>query len=165
MVLGAEGVSIGTGFALTKESPIHQNTKDLCLKAKETDTLYSDKFDGLYSRVLITERTKMIAERIGFNPLKALKNAIIIKKMLGVPFKKLVPKNLKTSSVIDLARQAESVISIRRGIRDGDEEHGIIPIGQIIGLIDKEITVKELIDSMVEEAKQVLRQAGEKVVE
>ena len=36
--LGAEGVQIGTRFALTKESSAHQNFKDLCLTLNEGDT-------------------------------------------------------------------------------------------------------------------------------
>lgn len=36
--LGAEGVQIGTRFALTKESSAHENFKQLCLKLNEGDT-------------------------------------------------------------------------------------------------------------------------------
>lgn len=36
--LGAEGVQIGTRFALTKESSAHENFKDLCLNLNEGDT-------------------------------------------------------------------------------------------------------------------------------
>lgn len=36
--LGAEGVQIGTRFALTKESSAHENFKSLCLSLKEGDT-------------------------------------------------------------------------------------------------------------------------------
>lgn len=38
MALGAEGVQIGTRFALTKESSAHDNFKRLCLDLKEGDT-------------------------------------------------------------------------------------------------------------------------------
>lgn len=37
-VLGAEGVQIGTRFALTKESSAHENFKQLCLSLNEGDT-------------------------------------------------------------------------------------------------------------------------------
>lgn len=36
--LGADGVQMGTRFALTKESSAHENFKDLCLNLKEGDT-------------------------------------------------------------------------------------------------------------------------------
>ena len=38
MVLGAEGVQIGTRFALTEESSAHENFKQLCLSLNEGDT-------------------------------------------------------------------------------------------------------------------------------
>lgn len=38
MALGAEGVQIGSRFALTKESSAHDNFKRLCLELKEGDT-------------------------------------------------------------------------------------------------------------------------------
>ncbi len=41
--LGAEGVQIGTRFALTKESSAHFNFKDKCLQLKEGDTQLSLK--------------------------------------------------------------------------------------------------------------------------
>ncbi|GHT28498.1 2-nitropropane dioxygenase [Bacteroidia bacterium] len=37
-ILGAEGVQIGTRFALTKESSAHENFKNLCLSLNEGDT-------------------------------------------------------------------------------------------------------------------------------
>lgn len=97
LVLGADGISIGTRFALSKESPVHQNMKALCLKASETDTLYSDKFDGMNSRVLKTKNIEALAQKIGFNPFKALRNGIKIKQMLDVPFWKLIISGLKSS--------------------------------------------------------------------
>jgi enoyl-[acyl-carrier protein] reductase II len=38
MVLGADGVQMGTRFALTKESSSHENFKKACLEAQEGDT-------------------------------------------------------------------------------------------------------------------------------
>lgn len=40
LALGADGVQIGTRFALTKESSAHENFKKLCLNLKEGDTKF-----------------------------------------------------------------------------------------------------------------------------
>ena len=37
--LGAKGVQIGTVLLATKECPVHENYKDLVVKAKDTDTI------------------------------------------------------------------------------------------------------------------------------
>jgi enoyl-[acyl-carrier protein] reductase II len=166
LALGAEGVSVGTRFAFTKESAVHQHIKDLCLAATEIDTIYSDKFDGLNNRVLKTKNTERIAKRIGFRPVKALRSAILIKQLIDVPFGKLVISGLRsTKGVMRMARQAEMIADLRKAIIDGDEKHGLIVIGQAIGLVNKEMAVEEVINSMVAEAQQILEEIGKRVIE
>ena len=55
LALGADGVSMGTRFIVTKESNVHENYKQLVLNASEQDTLYSHVFDGMNGRVLKTK--------------------------------------------------------------------------------------------------------------
>ena len=43
MALGADGVQIGTLFALSEESSAHEAFKNYCLKAGEGDTMLSMK--------------------------------------------------------------------------------------------------------------------------
>ncbi|WP_201294587.1 NAD(P)H-dependent flavin oxidoreductase [Colwellia sp. 20A7] len=38
MVLGAEGVNMGTRFVATQEAPVHENMKQAIVEARETDT-------------------------------------------------------------------------------------------------------------------------------
>jgi len=166
LVLGAEGVSIGTRFALTKESPVNQQMQALCLKASELDTLYSDKFDGVPTRVLKTKTAEIVSQSFGFNPVRAFRSGAAISRMLEVPFWKLLLSGLKTSkNVSGLARLAGGIASLRRAIENGDDEHGFLVIGQAIGMIDKQLAVKEVIDSIVAEAKEVLKEAGRKIVD
>ncbi|MCK7509720.1 MAG: nitronate monooxygenase [Desulfobacterales bacterium] len=54
LALGAEGIAMGTRFMTTKESPLHEFFKQLSVEKDVTDTLYSDRFDGLHCRVLDT---------------------------------------------------------------------------------------------------------------
>jgi enoyl-[acyl-carrier protein] reductase II len=163
LVLGAEGVSFGTRFALTKESPIHPRMKELCFRAQETETLYTDKFDGVYSRLLKSKAAEAIAQGIGINPFKAFKSARLIKRMLDVPYWKMITSGLKQASAIDLARLASGIASLRTAIETGDENEGIMLAGQNIGLIDREMTVKEVIDSVIAEAEQILVTVSKKV--
>ena len=63
LLLGAEGISMGTRFMLTKESPLSENYKRLLLESNEEDTIYSTHFDGLPCRVLKTKAAKTAARR------------------------------------------------------------------------------------------------------
>src|SRR5205814_6716623 len=42
--LGAEGVQMGTRMVSSAESPVHQNWKDMIVGAKETDTVFLNRF-------------------------------------------------------------------------------------------------------------------------
>lgn len=81
----------------------------------------------------------------------------------GIALPPWLPRGLESSKVTDVARLAMGIDSLQRGINSGDEKHGMMVIGQIIGIIDKESTVKEIIDSIGLEAKAVSEEIGEKV--
>jgi enoyl-[acyl-carrier protein] reductase II len=56
--LGAEGVQMGTRMVSAAESPVHQNWKDMIVGAKETDTVFLNRFGpGPALRALRTEKT------------------------------------------------------------------------------------------------------------
>ncbi len=55
--LGAEGVQLGTRMVSAAESPVHQNWKDAIVNARETDTVFLNKFHSPALRALRTERT------------------------------------------------------------------------------------------------------------
>jgi enoyl-[acyl-carrier protein] reductase II len=56
--LGAEGVQMGTRMVSAAESPVHQNWKNAILAAKETDTVFLNRFGpGPALRALRTEKT------------------------------------------------------------------------------------------------------------
>lgn len=52
LALGADGISMGTRFMLTKESILPESFKKLCLSATEQDTFYDTVFDGMPGRMV-----------------------------------------------------------------------------------------------------------------
>lgn len=61
--LGAEGVQMGTRMVSAAESPVHQNWKDAIVKAKETDTVFLNRFSRPGLRALRTERTTRLEKQ------------------------------------------------------------------------------------------------------
>ena len=56
--LGAEGVQMGTRMVSAAESPVHQNWKDAIVGARETDTVFLNRFGpGPALRAIRTEKT------------------------------------------------------------------------------------------------------------
>lgn len=52
IMLGAQGVQVGTRFLVAKECDIHQNYKDAVIEAKDTSTVVTGKFTGHPVRTL-----------------------------------------------------------------------------------------------------------------
>ena len=69
LALGAEGIGMGTRLSMTKESPVHELTKKAQLEASIDDTIYSNRFDGLYCRVLKIAPGRKI-DQAGHKPVK-----------------------------------------------------------------------------------------------
>ena len=160
LALGADGVAMGTRFMTTKESPLHENFKQLSIEKDVYDTLFSKRFDGLWCRVLDTDAARKAIKR-GLNPiqlLKAIPNSRYIAQMLKLPYWKLflgVMASLKdgTENAKQLAYMANAFQAIRAATEDGDIKEGVLTVGQCTGLIHDIPTVKELMDRMMEEAE------------
>jgi enoyl-[acyl-carrier protein] reductase II len=154
--LGAEGVAMGTRFMTTKESPLHQNFKDLSRQKDVTDTLYSKRFDGLWCRVLKTDTAERVRKR-GLNLPAAFFNAQDIAKSMHLPFLKLFIGVLLSGykTAIQFAYLANASKTFQAATVEGDLEKGVLPVGQCTGLLKDEPTVKELMDRMVAEAEAI----------
>jgi enoyl-[acyl-carrier protein] reductase II len=161
LILGADGISMGTRFVLTKECEVHDAVKQTLLKASENDTIYSDKIDGLPGRWFKTKATMAMAEgKVSF--LKAMSSAMKVKKELDVPMHKLLAsgaKQMGDRSVADLARRALNVTGIKVASETGNLDEGFFPVGQIIGNISDEPTCRELLDGIVAEAGKAIEEA------
>lgn len=153
LVLGADGISMGTRFMLTQECDMHEKAIELSLKAGMEDTLCSEKIDGLPGRWLKNPAAIKMAKGRP-SPFQALSSALRIKKMINIPLYKLFLGGLKQRGVQDLARQALGLKGLQVAIESGDLETGVLPMSQAIGLMKDIPTCKELIERTVAEAQE-----------
>ena len=95
-MLGAKGVQMGTHFVATEECHVHQNYKDMILKAKDIDTRVTGRTTGHPVRALRNQRTKEYlkkeAEGASFEELEQL--------TLGGLRRAVVDGDVKTGSVM-----------------------------------------------------------------
>jgi enoyl-[acyl-carrier protein] reductase II len=156
LALGAEGVAMGTRFMTTKESPLHAHFKKLSIEKGVMDTLYSTRFDGLGCRVLKTDVAERAIRR-GLNLPAAFFNSREIAAQLHIPFLKLFVGVMASGwkNARQLAFMANGFKAIRLATEEGNLEKGILPVGQVMGLLRDEPTVKEVVERIVAEAKQV----------
>ena len=154
LALGAEGVAMGTRLMTTKESPLHENFKKLTMEKDVYDTLFSKRFDGILCRVMKTDAAKK-AMKNGLSWPAAFFNSQDIAKQIGVPYFKLFLGVLASGykNAKQLAFMANAFKAIKDATEDGDSKKGVLPVGQVQGLIHDQPTVAELFERIMKEAK------------
>ncbi len=156
LALGAEGIAMGTRFMTTKESPLHANFKQLSIEKGVADTFASLRIDGIPCRVLKTKAAEK-AERRGLNLIAAFFNSREIAQQIRIPYFKLFLGVIASGwkNARQLAFLANAFKAFHLATENGDLEKGVLPVGQVTGLLHDEPTVKEVIERMVAEAKLV----------
>jgi len=132
LVLGAEGVNMGTRFCATREAPIHEAIKQALVAADERDTRLIFRSLRNTARVLrnaISEEVVALERRAG-----------------GVEFEELRPLVAGTRG--------------RAALEAGRVDDGIVTAGQCVGLIEDIPSCAELIERMVAEARGQLQRAA-----
>lgn len=128
LAMGADGMNMGTRFVVTKEAPVHENVKEAILKATELDTR-------------LVMRPLRNTERV-------LNNAAV---------EKLLEKEKSLGSDISFQDIAEEVAGVYpKVMQNGDMNSGAWSCGMVAGLINSNPTVKELIDSIMDEANTII---------
>ena len=163
--LGAEGVAMGSRLATSKESPLHQKTKDAIIAKNEGETIYGNNFDGLYARVMKTPASQKAMKRpMGFimASLKSFKAA----KMVDMPLWKLMAGLIvQFSQIRMLSLFGAATEKIQAATVDGDLDKGVQFIGQTQGLINDQPSVQEIIDRIMREAQTVHEENGKRWLE
>jgi NAD(P)H-dependent flavin oxidoreductase YrpB (nitropropane dioxygenase family) len=167
LAYGADGIAMGTRFLLTQESHVPAVVKDRYTAASVFDTVVTTALDGAPQRVIRTD----VVERIERSPKllrfpRAAAAALRFRKETGTPLGDLVREGLAMRRNQDLtwsqvALAANAPMLIKATMVDGKPEVGILPTGQVTGVIDELPTVAELLARITADAESVLdRLAG-----
>jgi nitronate monooxygenase len=127
LALGADGVVMGTRFVATHECIAHPKIKEWLIKAKETDTTLIDRSIGLPMRVIKNKQAEKALEM----------------DKRGAPLEELL-------TVISGALG-------RKAWLEGDIDAGVVSLGMDVGRIREILSVKEVIDGIIKEAKVICK--------
>jgi len=133
LALGAEGVVMGTRFMASQECPVHPKIKELLLKTVETDTMIVERSIQNAARVIRTDFAQKVL---------AMEEA-------GATLEELFP-------MLDGNR-------VRAAYESGDTNDSMLYCGQSVGLINEILSVKEIIDGIMSEAKEIMGRLGGEV--
>jgi NAD(P)H-dependent flavin oxidoreductase YrpB (nitropropane dioxygenase family) len=166
MALGAEGIAMGTRFLLTKESQVPDHVKQIYLDTKPDGTVITKAVDGYPQRVIRTHLIDQLekASILTRFPRAAL-NALSLMRITGTSLPELLEEGLamKQSQELtwsQLAMAANAPMLTKASMVDGKVEAGILPTGQVTGVIDEIPSVAELMQRIMREAGETLERLG-----
>lgn len=126
LALGADGVNMGTRFMLTKESPVHPTIKEWIVQFTEKDTMLL---------------------------LRAFRNT---ERVIRTPNAEKALEMEKKGATIEELRPLIAGTTGQSMLQHGNMNEGIVTAGQCIGLIDNVLSVKEVIDTIIENAEKII---------
>jgi NAD(P)H-dependent flavin oxidoreductase YrpB (nitropropane dioxygenase family) len=159
---GAAGIAMGTRFLLTRESTVPDHVKARYLEAAVTDTVVTRAVDGMPQRVIRTPLVDRLERSRGPAALaRSLGSALRLRRLTETGLVELVREGLAMRRSADLtlaqvAMAANAPMLTRATMVEGRLETGILPTGQVTGLIESLPTVAELVDSIVAGAIETL---------
>ena len=161
LALGADGIAMGTRLMNTVESPVHEGAKAESVRRSISDTVYTNRVDGLPGRYVKGPGSRRIM-KMRLNPLSALLRSREIAKLLGLPWFKLATGIVLSGyrRSVQMARMAIGFDAFKKGCTEGDVERGVLPLGQCTGLMTDTPTVAEVINRTVAEAETALARVG-----
>ena len=136
LMLGADGVNMGTRFMATQECAIHENVKKKIVENTERDTL-------------LTNRTLRNTSRVARNAVSEEVVAI---------------QQDSTKTIEDVRHLVAGVRGRTNVMGAGDTDGGIWTVGQSQGLIHDIPTCQEMVANIMRQAEQILAKNAQRVV-
>ena len=171
LAYGASGVAMGTRFLLTSDSSVPVEVKKAYLGTPVNGTLVTTKIDGAPHRVI---RTELVDEMDSASPVtavpKAVANAARFRKYTDLSWLQMAREGLDMKKRMDLS-WAEVIMAgntpmlTKATLVDGELDAGILPTGQVVGVIDDLPSAADLVERIIADAGATLdRLAGAPVV-
>jgi NAD(P)H-dependent flavin oxidoreductase YrpB (nitropropane dioxygenase family) len=163
---GASGIAMGTRFLLTRESTVPESVKAAYLRATLTDTVVTRSIDGDPQRVIRTPVVDRLERASGLTRFpRAVANALRFRKLTGTPLVALIKEGLAMRRSRELtwaqvAMAANAPMLTRASMVEGRLETGILPTGQVVGVIDALPAVAEIVEEIMRDADETLARLG-----
>lgn len=110
--LGAEGVQMGTRMVSAAESPVHENWKSAIVDAKETGTVFLNKFHSPALRALRTDRTTRLERDPETNAMAEFGTALDL--YFGGDMEAAIPLSGQVAGRIDSVKPVADILQETR---------------------------------------------------
>jgi NAD(P)H-dependent flavin oxidoreductase YrpB (nitropropane dioxygenase family) len=167
LAYGASGIAMGTRFLLSAESRVPEAVKGRYLETPVTGTVVTTKVDGAPQRVIRTDLVDHLEDQMWPLALaQALRNAQGFRRSSGTTWRALLKEGRAMKQGNELTwpqvlMAANAPVMTKAALVDGRTDVGVLPTGQVVGVIDALPTVADIIGSIIDEASATLaRLAG-----
>ncbi len=158
LTFGADGIAMGTRFMMSAESPTPAATKAAYVAAQVTNIPVSTKLDGLPQRMVMNATLERLETASRLALLKeAVINAFRYKSQTGMTSVQLVMTAFRMMAQDDVTiaqtlMSANAPMIIQRAMVHGDPVAGVLPSGQVAGLIDDLLPCEAIIQDIMKGA-------------
>jgi len=162
LAYGAAGIAMGTRFLLTRESTVPDEVKKIYLGTTVTGTVVTTRVDGAPQRVIRTDVVDHLegAGRLAALP-RALRNALAFRRQTRTSLRALLTEGraMKEANELSWAQvvmAANAPMMTKAALVEGRTDVGVLPTGQVVGVIEELPSVAEVIGAIVTEANATL---------
>lgn len=163
LAYGAAGVAMGTRFLLSAESRVPESVKSLYLATPVTGTVVTTKVDGAPQRVVRTELVDHLESQSWVRALpRAVRSAFQFRKESGETMRSLLREGraMKAGNELTWAQvvmAANAPVMTKAALVEGRTDVGVLPTGQVVGVLDELPPVADIIDGIMADADARLR--------
>lgn len=160
LALGASGVAMGTRFATCIESELHENVKQAIVEKDQGETIYSNRFDGMWARIMRTPAAVQATEKPLSLPAAGAR-ALGVARSMEMPVGKVLAGLVAAPDRIRmLASFGAAIEKVEKATIQGDLEQGVQFIGQTQGLVHDVPSAAEIVERTIAEARDVVGDVG-----
>lgn len=166
LAFGADGIAMGTRFMMSSDSPTPDATKAEYVKSEVTKIPVSTKLDGLPQRMVMNDTLQNLenASKLGLL-MTALKNGMKYKSQTGMSMTQTIKTAWSMASKTDMTlgqtmMAGNAPMIIQKAMVEGKPDEGVLPSGQVAGLIDDLSSCADIISGIVAEAEANLKRVG-----
>lgn len=159
LTFGADGIAMGTRFMMTSDSPTPDATKAKYVASEVTKIPVSTKLDGLPQRMVMNGTLSDLekASKLGML-MMAIQNGFKYKSQTGMSMAQTIKTAWGMASKTDMTlgqtmMAGNAPIIIQKAMVEGRPDEGVLPSGQVAGLIDDLPSCEALIADIIKDAE------------
>ena len=162
LTFGADGIAMGTRFMMSSDSPTPDVTKAEYLKSDVLKIPVSTKLDGLPQRMILNPTLQELEQSSGLGMLiRAISNGLKYRSQTGMSLVQTVKTAWGMASKTDMTlgqtmMAGNAPIIIQKAMVEGLPNEGVLPSGQIAGLINDLPRCADIINDIISEAENNL---------